>query len=42
VFTEWFPESFEPSVKTFLKKQNFSSKALSILIMLLDTQVKNS
>jgi hypothetical protein len=22
VFTEWFRESFEPSVKTFLKKQN--------------------
>jgi hypothetical protein len=28
VFTERFHESFEPSVKTFLKKQNLPSKAL--------------
>jgi hypothetical protein len=31
VFTEWFHESFEPSVKTFLKKQNLPAKALLIL-----------
>jgi hypothetical protein len=31
VFTEWFHESFEPSVKTFLKKQNLPAKSLLIL-----------
>jgi hypothetical protein len=31
VFTERFHESFEPSVKTFLKKQNLPDKALLIL-----------
>jgi hypothetical protein len=30
VLTEWFHESFEPSVETFLKKQNFRAKALII------------
>jgi hypothetical protein len=29
VFTEWFYESFEPSVKTFLKKQNFPLVAVN-------------
>jgi hypothetical protein len=31
VLTECFHESFEPSVKTFLKKENLPSKALLIL-----------
>ncbi|PNF32737.1 hypothetical protein B7P43_G11582 [Cryptotermes secundus] len=31
VFTEWFHESFEPLIKTFLKKQNVPIKALLIL-----------
>jgi RNA-splicing ligase RtcB len=31
MFTAWFHESFEPTLKTFLKKQNLPSKALLIL-----------
>jgi hypothetical protein len=30
VFTEWFHESFESSVKSFLKKENLPVKALLI------------
>jgi hypothetical protein len=31
IFAEWLHESFEPSVKIFLKKQNLPAKALLIL-----------